>query len=149
MWWTFYPESIVRVHAINDETFSKRDFTTHMKDLHTSCVYTAICEEYLNKHIKPTHDGEAPEEAAALRGYRIHQCNFCDYISDKMSNFKQHPKQYQKNVELKAGDKEFTILGKKIVVVKKCNRKDLKVQWLWILNKFRSCAEETYACSSW
>ena len=35
------------------------------------CEYTAICEEYLKKHIKPTHDGEALEKAAALRGQEL------------------------------------------------------------------------------
>ena len=68
------------------------------------------------------------EKAAALGGYRIHQCNFCDHISNKMSNIKQHLKGVHKNVELKAGDNGFTTTGKKIMVVKKCNRKDLKVR---------------------
>ena len=69
-----------------------------MEDIHTPCVYmcdqcdyTAIREEYLNKHIKFTHNGGVLEKAAALRGYRTHQCNFCDYIFNKMLNFKQHP----------------------------------------------------------
>ena len=48
------------------------------------------------------------EKAAALVGYRIHQCNFCDHISNKMSNIKQHLKGVHKNVELKAGDNGFT-----------------------------------------
>ena len=86
---------------------------------HHACEYTAIREEYLKKHIKPTHDGEALEEAAALRGYRTQQCNFCDYISNKMSNFKQHPK----NVELKAGDNGFTTTRKKTVAVKNVTEK--------------------------
>ena len=52
-------------YILNDETLSKRDFTTHMKDIHTprvymcdQCDYTAAREEYLKKHIKFTHDGE-------------------------------------------------------------------------------------------
>ena len=86
-----------------------------MEDIHTPCVYmcdqcdyTTVCEEYLKKHIKFTHDGEVLEKAAALGGYRIHQCNFCDHISNKMSNIKQHLKGVHKNVELKAGDNGFT-----------------------------------------
>merc|ERR1712098_615247 len=91
-----------------DETLSKRDFTTHMKDIHTprvymcdQCDYTAAREEYLKKHIKFTHDGEVLEKAAALGGYRIHQCNFRDHIFNKMSNIKQHLKGGEKNVSEK------------------------------------------------
>ena len=83
------------------------------------CDYTTVCEEYLKKHIKFTHDGEVLEKAAALVGYRIHQCNFCDHISNKMSNIKQHLKGVHKNVELKASDNGFTTTVKEIVVVKK------------------------------
>ena len=97
-----------------------------MKDIHTprvymcdQCDYTAVREEYLKKHIKFTHDGEVLEKAAALGGYRFHQCNFCDHISNKMANIKQHLKGVYKMSSSRLVITDSLLLWKKIVVVKK------------------------------
>ena len=52
--------------------------------------------------------GEFIEKAAALGGSRIHLCNFCDHLSNKISNIKQHLKGVHRNIELKPGDNGFT-----------------------------------------
>ena len=65
--------------------------------------------------------GDFIEKAAALGGSRIHLCNFCDHLSNKISNIKQHLKGVHKNIELKPGDDGFTTTIKKVMARKKSN----------------------------
>ena len=52
--------------------------------------------------------GDFVERAAALGGARLHTCNFCDYLTNKMSNIKQHLRGVHKQIERDPGDEGFT-----------------------------------------
>ena len=56
--------------------------------------------------------GDFVEKAAALGGARLHTCNFCDYLTNKMSNIKQHLRGVHKQIERDPGDEGFTTVMK-------------------------------------
>ena len=56
--------------------------------------------------------GDFVEKAEALGGSRLHTCNFCDYLTNKMSNIKQHLRGVHKQVERAPGDEGFKTVMK-------------------------------------
>ena len=44
--------------------------------------------------------GDCLEKVKTLSGNRLHHCRFCDYVTNKKSNIKQHVKGVHKNLEL-------------------------------------------------
>ena len=43
--------------------------------------------------------GDFVGKAVALGGSRIHTCNLCDYLTNKMSNIKQHLRGVHKQID--------------------------------------------------
>jgi len=57
-------------------------------------------------------NGDFVEKAIALGGSRIHTCNFCDYLTNKMSNIKQHLRGVHKQIERGPEEEGFTTVMK-------------------------------------
>jgi len=90
-----------------EETREKTvDMKSHLKEEHPEFDYIAGFSGFTIKY--RNENGDFIEKAAALEGSRIHTCNYCDHLSNKISNIKQHLKGVHKNIKLKFGDTGFT-----------------------------------------
>ena len=51
------------------------------------------------------------QQPSYYKSTKIHQCNFCDYGTKKLSNIKTHLKGKHRRIELKSGDNGFTTMN--------------------------------------
>ena len=59
-----------------------------------------------SKQISP-----AKQQPSYYKSTKVHQCNFCDYGTKKLSNIKTHLKGKHRRIELKPGDNGFTTMN--------------------------------------
>ena len=112
--------------AFTEEEVLNNHVKSHTKEKPFVCNYEG-CEKsftrswYLKVHQETCHQqGERSQDtkrrakATALTGNRVHQCRFCDYVTNKKSNIKQHIKGVHKNLlsDLESIEKGFTTLLK-------------------------------------
>lgn len=82
----------------------------HLHFAHKDFGVLGFKEGYSIKY--KNQNGDFVERAAALGGARLHTCNFCDYLTNKMSNIKQHLRGVHKQIERDPSDEGFTTVMK-------------------------------------
>ena len=79
------------------------DMKSHLRSAHPELCSGSGTEGYSVR---------SDERPATVAGNRLHQCRFCDYVTNKKSNIKQHVKGVHKNLDLESAEQGFTTLVK-------------------------------------
>ena len=61
--------------------------------------------------VDPRKQTSPSKQPSYYKSTKVHQCNFCDYSTKKLSNIKTHLKGKHRRIELKPGDNGFTTMN--------------------------------------